>query len=89
MNDDATFRKLLQSGQIRMSAASESEPSRVVEVEGVLFNLKDIVALQRCGIETLVFLRGAAMSIALNVEFEKFKELIGARPEKLEVADED
>ena len=65
-----------------------AQPSRVVEIEECLFDLNDIVAIENEGSCTVLHLRGSPSTILLETTYEKFKDLIGANPQKLEVTDE-
>ncbi len=64
--------------------------SRVVEIDNAIFDLNDIVAIKERGAEsTIVYLRNMSARLDFcDIPYEKFKELIGANPQKLEITDE-
>ena len=77
--------------RIQISPPSDPPP-RVVEIEGAIFDLNDIVAILRAedmGPYTEVYLRNmGGVPLSFSIEYERFKDLIGANPVKLEAPDE-
>ncbi len=71
-----------------------SEPPRVVEIDDgndpVIFDLNDIVTISSVykGSATTFSLK-TGVRCRLEIPYEKFKKMIGARPQRLEIPDEE
>jgi hypothetical protein len=94
MNQEQLEKALKQGGRIQITPPS-GPPPKVVEIglkyERAMFDLNDIVAIVENGTTgtTLVQLRHSVERVLVEIPYDKFKALIGARPQKLEVPDED
>lgn len=91
MNTEQLEKALKQGGHIQFTPGPvPPPPPRVAEIEGCIFDLNAISAIEDPGGNlTWVYLKDVPRALILKLPYEKFKELIGANPVKLEVPDED